>query len=120
MAAGLLAIDIYGGFIVYRAEVQKYRAVALRLGEGDLFLIPYTADKVLVSHTGKLTFGAEGDDDLTVQGSVGLGKTTVFAGSALVDLKCPAAVEVQPGVTHKLGLGMFTSRDHKETLLYIQ
>jgi hypothetical protein len=108
----LLTVDIGIALIIYGAKMQKHPTGQLLGSEIYAAAIPNAVHKVLVFHAGQLTFRAEGDGNGTIQGRVGGEKTSCLAAVAMVNLKGPGAVEVQPVFSLKLGLGMFGTGDH--------
>ena len=113
MVAGLLSVDIGDALVVNSAKVQEYPSCALFFRQGHAALIPKTLHEILVIDTGKAAFGAEGDGDGAGKAGVGAVKVSGFAAAAVVDLKGPLAIQVQPAVTPELRLGMFGTGDHK-------
>ena len=112
VTAALTAVDINGGLVIHRAEMQDHAATKLLLGEGEGALIPDRAHKIGASDARKRAFGAEGDLDHGIQRLALLVKRAVKTALAAVDLKLPAAVEILPMLPHELRLGMLFSVCH--------
>ena len=58
-------------------------------------------------NAGKTALGTEGNLNFVLQLRVCLEESSCFAGSALIDLKLPRAVEGAPGGAFELGSGVF-------------
>ena len=117
VGADLLAIDIYGCQVIHSAKMKNDTALNLLLSQGNAALIPDRIHEILVFHTGQLTFGAEGDVDGLGQLNGRIVHAAGFTAVAVVDLKLPGTVQVQPVVTTELGLGMLGSVNHGDFLL---
>ena len=102
--------SVYKHFrLIVTSSDMEYSASALALpafGQSDGLFIPYSFHKVCMSNSRKLTFGAERNGDLRVKMLFCL-KLSLSAGSAVVDLKFPFAVEIYPFISDKLRAGVF-------------
>jgi len=114
---GQLTVDKHLALVVHSTEVDP--GTALLTGQVYGALVPDTIDKVHIADAGELAFRAEGDGDGAVEGGADGVEVPLLAAAALVDLKLPLAVQIQPLGSDKLGTGIFGSWNlHIVSLLF--
>ena len=107
MTSDPLAVDVKGGLIVARTEVQQHSAVFLQplRRHLDLTTVPYTFAEVTVADPGKLALHAERNPDPV--GKRGrLLQLSFSAAYGTVTLKLPFPIQIFPRFPYKLRAGI--------------
>ena len=113
VAAAFAAVDVNGGTVIHRTEMENNTPLKLFFCQGEAALVPDGAHKVRISDSGQLAFRAEGNLDCLSEQRGRLCQTSFLTAVTMVDFKLPGTVEVQPGFTLELGLWMFLPIDHR-------
>ena len=105
VASGQLAVNVHLRVVIHRTEVQLHVASGPSLGHGDAALVPDVVDEVLVLHTGKFAFGAEGHGNLSVE-ALALIEFAFQTGANEIEGIAPLAIQVYPVLSLELRTGI--------------
>jgi hypothetical protein len=101
------------GLVIASADVEEdaVRTVIPTLGKGDSLAIPYALAEIGVTETRKHALAAEGDGNFLVKSRIGVVELTRSAGTAVILVEFPFAVEVYPIGTVTIRTRMLGTRN---------
>ena len=118
MNTGAFAVDPCFAFVIDRAEMKDDALTFCGFGKGEGAPVPNRCHEILIVYAGKLAFGAEGDNDGGIK-VLFLNQTSCSAGCAVIDLKLPGAVKVQPVFARKLRTRIFAAGSEHDYISFI-